>query len=123
MLFRSCFSYVADVVPALVSIAEHPDAYGQAFNLGGTYEISILDFAKRVIELLDSPSTISLIPYDQAYAPGYEDMRRRVPNNTKSRELVGFAPTTTIDQIIANVATGTPAGMARMGASTSAAGI
>ncbi|MCC3266121.1 NAD-dependent epimerase/dehydratase family protein [Arthrobacter gengyunqii] len=118
-----CFSYVADVVPALVRIAEHPDAYGQAFNLGGTYEISILDFAKRVIELLDSPSTISLIPYDQAYAPGYEDMRRRVPNNTKSRELVGFNPTTTIDQIIANVATGNPAGMSRTGSAASPANV
>ena len=108
-----CFSYVADVVPALVRLAEHPDAYGKAFNLGGTQEVSILSLAHRVVELLDSPSTISLIPYEQAYASGYEDMRRRVPDNTKARNLVGFNPTTTIDQIIANVATGSPAGMVR----------
>lgn len=108
-----CFSYVADVVPALVRLAEHPDAYGKAFNLGGTQEVSILDLAKRVVDLLESPSTISLIPYEQAYASGYEDMRRRVPDNTKARTLVGFNPTTTIDQIIANVATGSPAGMVR----------
>ena len=117
-----CFSYVADIVPALVRLAEHPDAYGKAFNLGGTQEVSILSFAKRVVELLDSPSTISLIPYEQAYAPGYEDMRRRVPDNTKSRELVGFNPTTTIDQIIANVATGTPAGMVRSSSASELAG-
>lgn len=99
-----CFSYVGDVVPALVRIAETPAAYGQAFNLGGTQEVSILDFAHRVVELLESPSSISLIPYEQAYAPGYEDMRRRVPDNTKARDLVGFNPTTSIDEIIANVA-------------------
>lgn len=103
-----CFSYVSDIVPALVRIAETPEAYGQAFNLGGTHEISILDFARRVVDLLDSPSTISLVPYEQAYAPGYEDMRRRVPDNRKSRELVGFNPRTTIDQIIKNVAAAMP---------------
>jgi UDP-glucose 4-epimerase len=117
-----CFSYVADVVPALVRLAEHPDAYGKAFNLGGTQEVSILDLAKRVVELLDSPSTISLIPYEQAYASGYEDMRRRVPDNTKARNLVGFSPTTTIDQIITNVATGSPAGMVRNSSSPQLAG-
>ena len=117
-----CFSYVADVVPALVSLAEHPDAYGKAFNLGGTQEVSILSLAKRVVELLDSPSTISLIPYEQAYASGYEDMRRRVPDNTKARNLVGFNPTTTIDQIIANVATGSPAGMVRSSTTPQLAG-
>ncbi|MBF4994073.1 GDP-mannose 4,6-dehydratase [Arthrobacter gandavensis] len=101
-----CFSYVGDIVPALVRIAETPAAYGQAFNLGGTQEVSILDFAHRVVELLESKSSITLIPYDQAYAPGYEDMRRRVPDNTKARELVGFNPATTIDEIIANVAEG-----------------
>lgn len=108
-----CFSSVTDVVPALVRLAEHPEAYGKAFNLGGTREISILELAERVVELLDSPSPISLIPYEQAYAAGYEDMRRRVPDNTKARKLVGFNPTTTIDQIITGVATGSPAGMVR----------
>jgi len=99
-----CFSYVSDVVPALVKIAEEPKAYGQAFNLGGMTEISILDLAKRAIELLDSKSTITLVPYEQAYGEGYEDMRRRVPDNTRSHELVGFKPTTTVDEIILNVA-------------------
>jgi UDP-glucose 4-epimerase len=99
-----CFSYVADVVPALVRIAEHPSAYGQAFNLGGTYEVSILALAERIIDQLESASDIRLVPYDKAYAPGYEDMRRRVPDNSKARELVGFNPKTTIAEIISNVA-------------------
>lgn len=99
-----CFSYVTDVVPAMVRLAEEPAARGQAFNLGGMTEISILDLAKRTIELLGSPSGITLIPYETAYGEGYEDMRRRVPDNTRSRELVGFRPTTTVDEIIMNVA-------------------
>lgn len=99
-----CFSYVTDVVPAMVRLAEDPAARGQAFNLGGMTEISILDLAKRTIELLDSPSGITLVPYETAYGEGYEDMRRRVPDNTRSRELVGFRPTTTVDEIIMNVA-------------------
>ena len=54
--------------------------------------------------MLDSKSTVSLVPYEEAYGEGYEDMRRRVPDNTKARDLVGFNPTTTLDEIINNVA-------------------
>ena len=104
-----CFSYVSDVVPALVRIAEHPDALGNAYNLGGNREVSILELARRIVELLGSHSTITLVPYEQAYAEGYEDMRRRVPNNTRSRELVGFEPATTLDEIILAVAAGADA--------------
>lgn len=104
-----CFSYVSDVVPALVRIAEHPDALGNAYNLGGNREVSILELARRIVELLGSRSTITLVPYEQAYAEGYEDMRRRVPNNTRSRELVGFEPATTLDEIILAVAAGADA--------------
>ena len=101
-----CFSYVGDVVPAMVAIAEHPASRGQAFNLGGSFEVSILDLARRIIQVLGSDSPITLVPYDQAYGEGYEDMRRRVPDNTKAGELVGFDPTTTLDEIIVNVAEG-----------------
>lgn len=99
-----CFSYVGDIVPALAQISTEPSAYGKAFNLGGSHEISIMSLAQRIVELLESPSEIVLVPYEQAYSEGYEDMRRRVPNNTKSRELVGFEPKTTVDQIILRVA-------------------
>lgn len=99
-----CFSYVADVVPALVRIAEAPAARGQAFNLGGSTEISILALAERIVALLGSTSEIRLVPYEEAYGEGYEDMRRRVPDNTRAHHLVGFKPTTTVDTIIFKVA-------------------
>ena len=65
--------------------------------------MSILDLAQRIIRGTRQPSTIALVPYEEAYGEGYEDMRRRVPDNTKARELVGFDPTTTLDEIISNV--------------------
>ena len=99
-----CFSYVGDVVPAMVAIAEHPASRGQAFNLGGSFEVSIMDLARRIIQVLGSDSPIRLVPYERAYGQGYEDMRRRVPDNTKARDLVGFNPTTTLHDIIATVA-------------------
>jgi len=99
-----CFSFVRDVVPALVRIAETPESRGQAYNLGGSFEVSIMDLARRIVEITGSSSTIQLVPYEQAYGEGYEDMRRRVPDNTKARELVGFDPRTTLDEIIAAVA-------------------
>jgi UDP-glucose 4-epimerase len=106
-----CFSYVGDIVPALVRLIETPAAYGRAVNMGGAQEISILGLAERVIDVLGSTSSIRLIPYDQAYAPGYEDMRRRVPNNGLARELVGFDPTTPLDEVIRYVAgAGLPGG-------------
>jgi UDP-glucose 4-epimerase len=100
-----CFSYVGDVIPAMVRLSETTDAYGQAFNLGGLREVSILQLAEHVIHLLGSSSTIRFIPYQQAYAEGFEDMRRRVPDNTRAARLVGFNPTTTLDQMILQVAT------------------
>ncbi|GAB3245587.1 Rossmann-fold NAD(P)-binding domain-containing protein [Arthrobacter pigmenti] len=99
-----CFSYVTDVVPAIIAIAEHPDAYGQAFNLGGAQEVSILNLAKRIKQLLGSQSEIVLVPYEAAYATGFEDMRRRVPDNSRAHSLVGFKPATSLDDIILNVA-------------------
>jgi UDP-glucose 4-epimerase len=99
-----CFSSVHDIVPALVAIAEHPEAAGLAVNLGGAHEISILDLARLIVDLLGSTSTIVLVPYAEAYGQGYEDMRRRVPDNSLARSLVGFRPGTTIEQIVAGVA-------------------
>jgi UDP-glucose 4-epimerase len=100
-----CFSYVGDIVPALARLTETPDAMGQAVNLGGEQEISIYDLALRIVELTGSRSDIALVPYEQAYGEGYEDMRRRVPDNGKARRLLGFRPATTVDEIIRVVAT------------------
>ena len=99
-----CFSYVADVVPALVKIIEDERSIGQAYNLGGAQEISISDLAHQIVDRLQSDSLVSLVPYEQAYAAGYEDMRRRVPDNTKANKLIGFVPETLIPEIIDFVA-------------------
>jgi len=101
-----CFSYVGDIVPALVKLSWTPEAIGQAVNLGGAQEISILSLAHRIVELTESSSEVTLVPYAQAYGEGYEDMRRRVPDNTKAGRLLGFAPTTGVDDIIRRVAAG-----------------
>lgn len=99
-----CFSAVEDVVPAMVLIERDPRARGQAYNLGGAREISIRDLASEIIRTLDSRSTIELVPYEQAYAPGFEDMRRRVPDNTKAHDLVGYEPHTSLTSTIMRVA-------------------
>jgi UDP-glucose 4-epimerase len=111
-----CFSYVGDVVPALVRLAEEPNAYGQAFNLGGAQEVSILQLASRIVELVGSTSSIELVPYEQAYGSGFEDMRRRVPDNSRAEKLLGFNPTTSLDEIITAVAKDIRGHSARTGA-------
>ena len=76
-----CFTYVTDVVDALVKLAEHPDAVGQVFNIGNDHEeITILDLAQRVKARTRSKSEIEMVPYDKAYEEGFEDMPRRVPD-------------------------------------------
>ena len=95
-----CFCYVGDVVKALVTLIEHPEAYGRVFNLGGQQEISIVELAERVISLSGSSSKIKYVSYDEAYEEGFEDMQRRVPDITRVRNLVGFEPEVSLDDII-----------------------
>ncbi len=87
-----CFGYVGDVVGALIKLMDHEDAVGEVFNIGSNEEISILDLAKRIKELTGSNSEIALVPYDEAYEEGFEDMPRRVPDISKVNKLVGFKP-------------------------------
>jgi UDP-glucose 4-epimerase len=101
-----CFSYVGDIVPALTALAQCPAALGKAVNLGGKTEISINDLAARVIAVTGSSSSIVHIPYADAYSAGYEDMRRRVPDNALAGSLIGFDPATSIDAMIDAVAAG-----------------
>ena len=98
-----CFGFVKDVVKALVALMERPEAVGEIYNIGASTEISILDLAKRVREITKSASPIVLVPYDDAYEAGYQDMPRRIPDTTKLRNLIGFAPTTDIDEIVDSV--------------------
>jgi len=99
-----CFTYVGDVVPALARLADSPAALGRAVNLGGSQEISINTLANRVVAVLSSASPIVHLPYSMAYGPGYQDTRRRIPDNTLATMLVGFDPVTTIDEVILHVA-------------------
>ncbi|PJJ62335.1 dTDP-glucose 4,6-dehydratase [Compostimonas suwonensis] len=99
-----CFSYVGDIVPAVVRIAEEPRSIGNAYNLGGAEEVAIADLAYRVLRITKSRSTITFVPYEDAYPEGFEDMLRRVPDNSRAHALVGFTPTTRLEEIIGVVA-------------------
>jgi UDP-glucose 4-epimerase len=99
-----CFCLVNDVVEALVRLQHCPAARGEIFNIGGTEEISILNLARLVIETLGSKSKIERIPYDQAYAPGFDDLRRRKPRVEKLERLVNFKPRTPLREIILRTA-------------------
>ncbi|GLW05857.1 UDP-glucose 4-epimerase [Microtetraspora sp. NBRC 13810] len=98
-----CFCHVREAVDAMVALIGHPDAYGQAFNLGRPEEVSIRELAERVIELSGSSSSIQYVPYSKAYGEGFQDMRRRVPDITKLRDLIGFEPRLGLDTIVMSV--------------------
>src|SRR5882757_2208780 len=111
-----CFGFVHDVVEALVRLqksgcdalvaerkgdeASLPPVFGEIFNIGGTEEVTILKLAQLVVAALGSKSKIELIPYDQAYAPGFDDMRRRKPLVEKLERFVKFKPQTPLREII-----------------------
>ncbi len=98
-----CFCHVLDVVPALVHLSEEDRAVGEVFNVGSDQEVTILDLAQEVRRLTGSASEIVLVPYDQAYDQGFEDMHRRVPDLTKIRNLIGFAPAHDLAAILDSV--------------------
>ena len=99
-----CFCFVSDTVEALVRLPGCDGARGEIFNIGGTEEISILELAKLVIATLDSKSSIEFVPYSAAYAPGFDDMRRRKPVVDKLASVIGFRPTTSLHKIIERTA-------------------
>jgi UDP-glucose 4-epimerase len=95
-----CFCYVLDTVEALVRLQNCLAARGEVFNVGSTEEISILGLANLVIETLGSPSSIQFVPYSEAYAPGFDDMRRRQPVLDKLARTIQFRPATALGDII-----------------------
>ena len=97
------FTYVGDVVDALVGLATNPRAVGEVFNIGNTGEVTIGDLAARVKQMAGSCSPIHYIPYDQAYETGFEDMPRRVPDISKIRAFVGYEPKLQLEDIIRSV--------------------
>ncbi|MBA2304670.1 MAG: GDP-mannose 4,6-dehydratase [Acidobacteria bacterium] len=97
------FTYVGDVVWALIALINEPKAVGQVFNIGNGHEITIGDLASKVKAMTASSSNIVPIPYDQAYESGFEDMPRRVPDITKINRLVGYQPTVELDETLERV--------------------
>jgi UDP-glucose 4-epimerase len=97
------FTYVGDVVRAMVALVNEPAAVGHVFNIGHGAEIAINQLAEKVKALTSSPSEIVHIPYDRAYESGFEDMPRRVPDSSKLQSLIGFRPTVELDEILARV--------------------
>jgi UDP-glucose 4-epimerase len=97
------FTYVGDVVKAVVALINEPRAIGQVFNIGNGREITIGDLAVRIRTLTGSQSEIVRIPYDQAYEAGFEDMPRRVPDISKIRSLIGYEPSVELDEILGRV--------------------
>ena len=97
------FTYVGDVVRAMIALIDEPRAIGQVFNIGNGAEITIADLASKVKKLTASSSAIVHIPYEQAYEVGFEDMPRRVPDISKVRALVGYEPTVELEEILTRV--------------------
>ena len=95
-----CFCHVADAVDALLRVFDNRRAVGSVFNVGSTEEITILELAKAIVEETGSRSEIQLVPYDEAYQEGFEDMRRRVPDVSKIEVLTGWRPRRTLQDIL-----------------------
>ncbi len=99
-----CFCHVDDAVRALLLVMDSDKAVGEVFNVGNNKQISIMELAKKVIELTGSSSSIEKIPYENAYPEGFEDMQRRVPDIAKIKQVLGWTPEINLDQIIKDTA-------------------
>lgn len=97
------FTFVDDVIHALMKLMRHEKAIGEIFNIGGTREITILNLAEKIIEKTNSESVIKKIPYEKAFKKDFEDMQRRVPSIDKLRSFIGFEPKTDLDTILDNI--------------------
>ena len=98
-----CFGHVKDAIEALVRLTAAPGAIGEVFNVGTTTEVSMMGLAEKVRDAAGSSSEIRLVPYNEAYQAGFEDMMRRVPDVSKLERLTGFKPMTPLDEIIRDV--------------------
>ena len=98
-----CFCHVADVVRALRLLVDRPESFGRIYNIGGRRSITIAELAQLVIERTGSSSKIEYLSYDNAYAKGFEDMMRRMPNTEAIRQLTGWQPEHTLEEVIDDV--------------------
>lgn len=98
-----CFVDVREIVRGLIALAEHRGAVGEIVNLGNDREIAIGDLARRVVHLTKSPSKLAFVSHEMAYEPGFDEIKRRVPDISKARALIGFNPQTPLDAILESV--------------------
>jgi len=98
-----CFCHVADTVRALSSLMDSAATSGEIYNVGSQQSISILDLAKRVLEMTRSSSELSYVPYGEVYGLGIEDMHHRVPATEKIAGAVGWQATLDLDVVLADV--------------------
>jgi len=99
-----CFCHVTDAVRGLLLVMDSDKAVGEVFNVGNNQQISIMELAKKVIEITGSKSMIEKIAYEKAYPGGFEDMQRRVPDISKIKQVLGWEPKINLDQIIKDIA-------------------
>jgi UDP-glucose 4-epimerase len=99
-----CFCHVTDAVRGLLLVMDSNNAVGEVFNVGNNQQISIMELAKKVIEITGSKSVIEKIAYEKAYPEGFEDMQRRVPDISKIKQVLGWSPEINLDQIIKDIA-------------------
>jgi UDP-glucose 4-epimerase len=97
---RRCFCHVEDAVDATVRLLDSEDAVGKAFNIGSEEETTILDLARLVKARSGSSSSVDLVPYDDAYGEGFEDLERRRPDLSRIHRTVGWRPTCTLEGIV-----------------------
>jgi UDP-glucose 4-epimerase len=100
---RRSFTWVGDVVEAMIRLIQEPRAYGEVFNVGHTEDISIYELARLVKEITGSNSDIVFIPYEQAYEEGFEDLPRRLPDISKIQALIGYRPTLTLREMLERI--------------------
>jgi UDP-glucose 4-epimerase len=98
-----CFADVEDIIDAIYKLSSNSAAVGQVFNIGSTEEVTISELADKVIIATGSQSKVIHVPYEEAYAPGFEDMRRRVPDLTKVNHLIGYEPKYKLDDTLKRV--------------------
>lgn len=98
-----CFTHVDEAVHAVTKLMDRVDTAGEVFNLGGQTEVTIVELARKVIEMSVSRSQLRYIPYEEAYEKGFEDMQRRVPDVSKLKHWIGYAPSDGLETIIRSV--------------------
>ena len=98
-----CFCHVFDTIRALLALAKNEESFGQIYNIGSQRQISILELAKLIIKEVDSSSKIKMIPYEEAYESGFEDMMHRAPSVSKINKLINWQAENSLEQIIHDV--------------------